>query len=101
MRGKPPARTCTASRMHMHVPSTLVLIISTQLAVLPLNRLASLRLRPALFTCGWHRQAGVGGCQQLVHPTGSCCRESRSSPHVAAAGSIVCPATRVHKLQEL
>jgi hypothetical protein len=69
--------TCTASLMHMQVPSTLVLIISTQLAVLPLNRLASLRLRPALLTCRKHRQAGAHIrhwqlAQALQRPSGSC-----------------------------
>jgi hypothetical protein len=37
-----------ASRVHIQTPSTLMLIISTQLAVLPSHRLALLRPRPAL-----------------------------------------------------
>ena len=39
-----------ASRVHMQTPSTLVLIISTQLAVLPSHSDALLRPSPALFT---------------------------------------------------
>lgn len=42
--------TWTASRVHMHTPRVLVLTISTQEAVLPSNREASLRPMPALFT---------------------------------------------------
>ena len=42
--------TCTAARVNMHSPSTLVLIISTQEEVTPLHKLALLRPRPALLT---------------------------------------------------
>ena len=41
--------TWSTARVHMHVPKTLVLSISTQLAMLPSNSEPSLRDIPALF----------------------------------------------------
>ena len=67
--------TCTASRAHMQTPSTLVLTISTQLAVLPSKRWALLRPRPALFTriCVGQKRGQRAAQQQW----GSACRVCR------------------------
>mmetsp|Transcript_17195 Transcript_17195/g.51651 ORF Transcript_17195/g.51651 Transcript_17195/m.51651 type:complete len:260 (+) Transcript_17195:560-1339(+) len=101
--------SCTTARVHMAVPSTFVLSISTQLATLPSNMPASLRDMPALLTSTstpqpCHRFATILGSvatsTSLVtsHTTGRkfeggtpitwcmcCCSSSRRSLRLATA----------------